>query len=261
MDDRTRDEVISFAKRGHFETIDVTGGAPELHPRLLPFLKTMAPLCDRLMVRSNLSAMEEVGPERFVNEFVELQVVVVASLPATNPGQTESQRGIGVFDKCIRALKRLNGAGYGMEGSGLELDLVSNPTGAFLPPAQEQAEKRFRDQLMKKWGIRFNRLFTFGNAPLGRFRKWLHVSGNLDAYLDRLAKGFNPCAVEGVMCRTLVSVAWDGNLYDCDFNLARKLPMGRRKTHVSEMDGPPEPGSPIAVGDHCYTCVAGAGFT
>lgn len=261
METLVMDEVVSYAKRGHFETIDITGGAPELHPRLIPFLETLSPLCDRLMVRSNLSAMQDMGTERFIEAFRKHRVAVVASLPSINPGQTESQRGTGFFEKYMRALRLLNEAGYGMKDTGLELDLVSNPTGAFLPPAQAQTEKRFRDQLMKKWGIKFNRLFTFGNAPLGRFRKWLRVSGNLDSYLDRLAKSFNPCAVEGVMCRTLVSVAWDGNLYDCDFNLARKLPMGRRKTHVSQMDGPPEPGSPIAVGDHCYTCVAGAGFT
>ncbi len=261
MDDGVMDEVVSYAKRAHFETIDITGGAPELHPRLIPFVKALAPLCDRLMVRSNLSAMEDVGPERFIREFNEHRVAVVASLPATNPGQTESQRGKGIFDKCIRALRRLNEAGHGMEGTGLELDLVSNPTGAFLPPAQAQAEKRFRDQLKKKWGIHFNQLYTFANVPLGRFRRWLRVSGNLESYLDRLANGFNPCALEGVMCRTLVSVDWDGNLYDCDFNLAKRLPIGMQKTHVSEMHGPPEPGSPIAVGDHCYTCTAGSGFT
>jgi radical SAM/Cys-rich protein len=261
MDERVMDEVVSYAKRGHFEVIDITGGAPELHPHLMPLLKTVAPFCNRLMVRSNLSTMEDVGAVPFIEGFVKLRAVVVASLPSINPGQTESQRGTGVFEKSIQVLRKLNEAGYGAEGTGLELDLVSNPTGAFLPPSQAQAEKRFRDQLKKKWGISFNRLYTFANVPLGRFRKWLRSSGNLESYLDRLVKGFNPCALDGVMCRSLVSVGWDGDLYDCDFNLAKKLPMGRRKTHVSEMAGPPEPGSPIAVGDHCYTCMAGAGFT
>ncbi|MCD6293524.1 MAG: glucose-6-phosphate dehydrogenase [Deltaproteobacteria bacterium] len=149
----------------------------------------------------------------------------------------------------------------GAEGSGLELDLVSNPTGAFLPPSQTQAEKRFHDQLNKKWGIHFNHLYTFINVPLGRFRKWLSASGNLGPYMDRLAGSFNPCALDGVMCRTLISVDWEGYLYDCDFNLAKRLPIGRRKTHVTEMSGPPEPGETIAVGDHCYTCTAGSGFT
>lgn len=261
MDEATMAEVISYAGRTHFEIIDITGGAPELHPHLLSFIDRLAPLTGHLMVRSNLSAMEESHPERFVEEFSKHRVVVVASLPSTSPGQTDAQRGKGVFEKCVRALKRLNEAGYGNEAKGLELNLVSNPTGAFLPPPQAQAEKRFRDLLMGKWGIRFNRLFTFANAPLGRFRQWLWASGNLESYLLRLAGGFNPCAVGGLMCRSLVSVSWDGNLYDCDFNLAKGLPLGGFRTQVSHMEGPPVPGSPIAVGDHCYTCTAGAGFT
>lgn len=261
MNESTMAEVIAYAERTHFEIIDITGGAPELHPDLIPFIDRLAPLSSRLMVRSNLSAMEDSDPERFVQEFRKHRVVVVASLPSPHPGQTDAQRGVGVFEKCLRGLKRLNEAGYGNEAKELELNLVSNPTGAFLPPPQAQAEKRFRELLMKKWGIHFNRLFTFANAPLGRFRQWLGASGNLESYLLRLAGEFNPCAVDGLMCRSLVSVSWDGNVYDCDFNLARALPLGGFRTHVSGMNGPPQPGSPIAVGDHCYTCTAGAGFT
>jgi radical SAM/Cys-rich protein len=130
-----------------------------------------------------------------------------------------------------------------------------------MAPDQVQMEKRFRQVLRQKWGIVFNHLFSFSNAPLGRFRQWLERSGNLAAYLKKLADGFNPCAVDNVMCRTLVSASWDGYLYDCDFNLARGLPMGRRLIHVTEMIALPEPGSPIATADHCYTCTAGAGFT
>ncbi len=151
--------------------------------------------------------------------------------------------------------------GYGQDGSGLELDLVSNPTGAFLPSSQALTETRFHQVLEQKWGISFNDLFNFANVPLGRFRQWLLQSGNLEKYIEKLASGFNPCAVEGLMCRTLVSVSWDGYLYDCDFNLAKGIFMGGRKIHVSEMPGPPEQGSPIAVADHCYTCTAGVGFT
>jgi len=157
--------------------------------------------------------------------------------------------------------KALNGLGYGREGTELELNLVSNPTGAFLPASQKETEERFRRILERRWGIVFNKLYNFANVPLGRFRKWLSESGNLEAYVDRLSSNFNPCAVEGLMCRTLVSVSWEGILYDCDFNLARGLYLGNRRVHVSEMQGPPEPGSPIAVADHCYSCTAGAGFT
>jgi radical SAM/Cys-rich protein len=185
----------------------------------------------------------------------------VASLPSPNAGQLEAQRGKGIFEKSINALKRLNAAGYGKEGTGLELDLVSNPPGAFLPPEQAQAEERFRILLKNKWDITFNNLFTFANVPLGRFRQWLQTSGNLQNYLERLASSFNPCVVDGLMCRTLVSVDWNGYLYDCDFNLAKGIYMSGRKIHVSEMQGAPEPGTPIAVADHCYTCAAGSGFT
>jgi hypothetical protein len=115
--------------------------------------------------------------------------------------------------------------------------------------------------LIRRWGIEFNNLFTFANVPLGRFRRWLIDSGNFDTYMNRLASSFNPCAVEGLMCRTLLSVAWDGYLYDCDFNLSKGLPLGGRRTHISEMEALPEPGTPIAVANHCYTCAAGTGFT
>ena len=189
------------------------------------------------------------------------QVVIVASFPAINASQTDSQRGSGIFDTSIEALIKLNRLGYGREGSGLELNLVSNPTGAFLPPSQAQTEKRFRQVLKDRWGLHFNNLLTFANVPLGRFRQWLAGSNNLDMYLEKLAQRFNPCAVSRVMCRSLVSVSWDGYLFDCDFNLAAKMPMGGRRTHINEMAGPPREGAPIVTGDHCYTCTAGSGFT
>jgi radical SAM/Cys-rich protein len=213
------------------------------------------------MIRSNLSALGERYRGEWMGLLKDHRVVIVASFPSTNEAQADSQRGRGIFQTSLDTLRKLNAMGYGQGGTGLELDLVSNPTGAFLPTPQGQMEQRFREILTKKWGIVFNHLYSFANAPLGRFRQWLLQSENLESYLQRLASSFNPCAVEGLMCRTLVSVSWDGILYDCDFNLARDLPMGGRRTHVSRMEGPPEPGSPIAVGDHCYTCTAGAGFT
>jgi radical SAM/Cys-rich protein len=261
MDEETLDDIVAFAQGVPFETIDITGGAPELHPNFISMIESLAPLTPGLIVRSNLSALEENEPHRFIDVFVRHRAVVVASLPSLNPAQLESQRGKGIFAKSINALKRLNAAGYGKEGTGLELDLVSNPTGAFLPPSQAQAEERFRVLLKKKWDIVFNNLFTFANVPLGRFHQWLQASGNLQSYVGRLASKFNPCVVDGLMCRTLLSVAWDGYLYDCDFNLAKGLPMGGSKTHISEIQRLPEPGAPIAVGDHCYTCAAGSGFT
>ena len=261
MDTETAEEIITYAGRGHFETIDITGGAPELNPNLRLLIERLSSHASRIMLRSNLSALNDGNRDDLMDLLCVHNVVVVASFPSLNAAQTESQRGEGVFQASIDALKKLNAMGYGRDGSGLELNLVSNPTGAFLPPDQVQTEKRFRQVLKEKWDIDFNNLYNFANVPLGRFRNWLLLSGNLDNYLNKLASIFNPCAMNGLMCRGLVSVSWDGYLYDCDFNLARGLYLGGKKTHVSEMDGPPEPGRPIAAADHCYTCTAGSGFT
>ena len=261
MSAATAEEVIAYAERSRFEVVDITGGAPELNPNIETLVKRLSSLAPRVMVRSNLSVLNDQERDRLTRLLKERRVVIVASFPSYSEAQADSQRGKGVFQVSIDALRKLNAMGYGQSGTGLELDLVANPTGAFLPTPQGQMEQRFREVLKKKWGIVFNHLYSFANVPLGRFRQWLLQSGNLESYLQRLASRFNPCAVEGLMCRTLVSVSWDGSLYDCDFNLARDLPLGGTRTHVSHMEGPPEPGSPIAVGDHCYTCTAGAGFT
>lgn len=261
MNREVLDDVVAYAKKAHFETIDITGGAPELNPNLPAIIEGLAPLVEKCMVRTNLSALEKFNTDRLINLFKEQGITLVASFPSLNAAQTDSQRGRNIFRTSISMLKKLNALGYGQEGSGLELNMVSNPTGAFLLPSQSQAEKRFRHVLKQKWGISFNHLFNFANVPLGRFRKWLLQSGNFESYMQRLASNFNPCAIDGLMCRTLVSVSWDGYLYDCDFNLAGGLYMGGRKIHVSEMNGPPEQGSPIATADHCYTCSAGSGFT
>jgi len=261
MRSETVNEVIAYARGSHFDAIDITGGAPELNPNLVTLIEKLSPLAPRIMLRSNLTALNGATRNHLVDLFKDHRVVVVASFPSTNESQADSQRGGGVFQESISTLKKLNAMGYGQDGSGLELDLVSNPTGAFLPSSQAQTETRFHQVLEQKRGISFNNLSNFANVPLGRFRQWLFQSGNLEKYIEKLASSFNPCAVEGLMCRTLVSVSWDGYLYDCDFNLARGLFMGGRKIHISEMSGPPEPGSPIAVADHCYTCTAGAGFT
>ena len=254
-------EVISYARRSQFETIDITGGAPELNPNIGKLIEEVTSLAPRIMLRSNLSALNDGKRDNLIELLKSLRVVIVASFPSLNELQTDSQRGDKSFQIGIDALKKLNALGYGHNGSGLELNLVSNPTGAFLPPLQVGMEKRFRQVLKKKWGIVFNNLFNFANVPLGRFRQWLEKSGNFHKYTEKLYSSFNPCSVDGVMCQTLVSVSWDGYLYDCDFNLAKGLFMGGRKIHVSEMPGPPEPGMHIATADHCYTCTAGAGFT
>ena len=260
MDSDTLDAVVAYAQRSRFETVDITGGAPELNPLLVDLIEKTAPLAPRVMLRSNLSALKK-NMRRLIDTLQSHQVVIVASFPSLNVNQTDSQRGQGIFEESIAVLKALNALGYGRKGSGLELNLVSNPTGAFLPATQEQSDKRYHQILEKKWGVTFNSLFSFANVPLGRFRQWLIQSGNFESYMQKLVSNFNPCAIEGLMCRTLVSVSWDGYLYDCDFNLARGLYMDGKKIHVSEMPGPPQPGTPIITADHCYTCAAGSGFT
>ena len=261
MDIETVEHVVAFAAANRFAAIDITGGAPELNPHLGEIITRLAPHCSRLMVRTNLTTLRGEAWERFIALCRETGVVLIASFPAINAGQTDSQRGEGTFPHLIDALKGLNKIGYGRKGSGLELDLVSNPTGAFLPGSQGEAEKRFRTVLESRWGVSFNHLYHFANAPLGRFRDWLTETGNLEGYLKKLVEKFNPCVVPSLMCRNLLSVDWEGYLYDCDFNLAAGLGLGGRRTHITQMTAPPEAGSPIAVSDHCYACTAGAGFT
>lgn len=261
MNADTLNEVAAYATRSKFEVIDITGGAPELNPIIEEIVGRLSPLAPRTILRSNLSALHDGKREDLISLLKANKVGIVASFPSLNSAQTEAQRGEGVFKVSVDAVRRLNKLGYGHENTGLELVLVSNPTGAFLPPSQVQMEKHFRQVLGKKWGIVFNKLYNFANVPLGRFREWLVRTENLERYMKKLSSSFNPCAVEGVMCRTLVSVSWDGYLFDCDFNLARGMYMGYQKTHVSEMPGPPETDNPIATADHCYTCTAGSGFT
>lgn len=261
MSRRTIDEVVAYAKRARFEAVDMTGGAPEMNPHLGYLIEKIAPLTPRLMLRANLTALAQQSTDYLLRLCTANQVVIVASFPSVSSSQTNSQRGKSVLETSVAMMGKLNDLGYGQEGTGLELNLVSNPTGAFLPASQSQAERRFRTDLKRKWGLFFNNLFTFANVPLGRFLTWLKQSGNLESYLQKLSENFNPCAVDGLMCRTLVSVNWDGHLYDCDFNLARRVYLAGRKRHVSEMDGLPEPGTQIPTGYHCYACTAGSGFT
>jgi radical SAM/Cys-rich protein len=214
-----------------------------------------------LILRSNLTAIAEEKQRGLLELLSDNRVTIIASLPSLNETQSEAQRGKNSFTISISTLKKLNARGYGLPGSELKLNLVSNPTGAFLPSSQEQVEKRFRQMLAEKWGISFNNLYTFANVPLGRFLAWLEGTGNLDTYILKLASNFNPCTLEGLMCRSLVSVSWDGYLFDCDFNQSLQLYLGGTKKHISELQDLPGPGDNIAVSEHCYTCTAGSGFT
>lgn len=261
MSRETMAEVIDVARRNRFEQIDITGGAPELVPHIAWLITELAPLAPRLLFRSNLSALHSPKVQGLPELLRAHRAVIVASLPSCNTGQAESQRGAGFMERGITALKMLNQLGFGEDGSGLELDLVVNPTGAFLPPSQCQTEQKFRQYLQRRHGIVFSHLYTFANVPLGRFRRWLETSGNLENYLQKLAGSFNPATVAGLMCRNLVSVAWDGRLFDCDFNLAVGRPLEGIAPHVREMTTLPRAGTPIPTGEYCYACTAGAGFT
>ncbi|MFH1102881.1 MAG: arsenosugar biosynthesis radical SAM (seleno)protein ArsS [Pseudomonadota bacterium] len=261
MGKKTMTEILRFASSAGFEAVDITGGAPELHPDLLFFMERLSGLFPKMILRSNLSALFE-HQEGLLDRLVRFKTVIVASFPSLSEPQAEAVRGKGVFRKSLEMIRILNDLGYGREGTGLELNLVVNPSGAFLPTSQQtELENRFKRILLQKWEVGFNHLFSFANVPLGRYREWLIRSGNYRPYMEKLVSAFNPRAVECLMCRTLLSVSWDGYLFDCDFNQAAGLPLNKRKIHVSQIHLPPEPGIPIATGEHCYTCTAGAGFT
>lgn len=261
MDAETVHGVTSFAERGEFLIADITGGAPELNPHLPLLIREISPSVQRVILRSNLTALIQKDRGDLISELQKYRVAITASLPSLNDSQADAQRGTGIFQKSILALRTLNALGYGQADPGLELNLVVNPVGAFLPSSQKQTEEKFRLDLKKKWGVVFNHLYAFANVPLGRFRRWLDQSGNLENYMRKLAGSFNPSAVERVMCRSSISVSWDGFLFDCDFNLSQGLYWGGKKTHLSEIPGPLQPGNPIIISDHCYACTAGAGFT
>lgn len=261
MDREIMAAVLERIAGSDIEMVDITGGAPELNPHLPWLMDQVAGLGKQMMLRCNLSALYELKTHDVKERLQAHKATVVASFPSLNLSQTDAQRGNGIHDVSIKALRVLNDMGYGQEGSGLVLDLVSNPSGAFMPTAQEAAEKRFRTVLDSRFGIKFSHLFTFANMPLGRFETWLRKTGNYHPYLSTLQKGFNPCTVEGLMCRNLVSIAWDGYLYDCDFNLAAGLAMGNTPVHISQTEDFSFEGRNIAAADHCYACTAGAGFT
>jgi radical SAM/Cys-rich protein len=241
-------------------TLDITGGAPELHPDFRRLVTTASALGRRVIDRCNLT-VTRLPNYRWIPRFLAEQgVEVTASLPYYQARQTDTQRGDGVFDDSIAALRELNALGYGRPGSGLVLNLVTNPVGAFLPPDQQAAERDWKRELEQRHGIVFNRLFTITNMPISRFLQHLEDKGQTGEYVARLAARFNPTAAAGVMCRTTLSVGWDGTLYDCDFNQMLDLPVSDgvpRRIH--DLDPARLGARPIALGPHCFGCTAGAG--
>lgn len=240
------------------DTLDITGGAPELNPHLPWFIQSAVRLGKKVMVRTNLTVLERPEYRHLVEFYAQHKVEIVASLPYYLEKNTDRQRGSGVFQSSINVLQRLNGLGYG-QGE-LRLTLVYNPGGAFLPPDQKAMEADFKRELGKRYGIVFDNLFTLTNVPVGRFLKFLQESGNLVGYYERLVKAFNPAAAAKVMCRSLISVGWDGRLYDCDFNQMLGLTCSHGvPNHIKDFDWERLQNREIILSDHCYACTAGAG--
>ncbi len=242
------------------EVVDLTGGAPELNPSFRFLVEESRRLGKRVIDRCNLTVLFEAGME-WVPEFLAAnEVEVTCSLPCYTPANVEKQRGKGVFEKSIDALLILNRLGYGRPGSPLALNLVYNPVGAFLPPAQAKLESDYKRELGAAFGIEFHHLFTITNMPIKRFAHDLERSQKHEEYMSLLVNHFNPAAVDGLMCRSLVSVGWEGSLYDCDFNQMLEIPVPGRRRTIFELSSVSELAhAPIATASHCFGCTAGAG--
>ncbi|HEV3467710.1 MAG TPA: arsenosugar biosynthesis radical SAM (seleno)protein ArsS [Pyrinomonadaceae bacterium] len=256
----TVEQVVAALRRWRVPTLDITGGAPELNPSFRYLVAEARRLGAHVIVRHNLTVTFEPGQADLPEFFREQAVEVVSSLPYFLEQQTDAQRGPGVFRKSVEALARLNAVGYGKEASGLVLNLVYNPVGAFLPPRQEAIERDFRRELAARHAVEFNRLYTITNMPIKRFLEYLRRSGNEERYMRRLVEAFNPATVEGLMCRRLVSVDWTGRLYDCDFNqmLDLGVPLGLPQT-IADFDPAVFAAARVSTGAHCFGCTAGAG--
>lgn len=241
-------------------TVDMTGGAPEMNENLPWFIEELGLLNKRIIVRSNLLVLLLDGYEHFFELFVKHKVEIVASLPDYNSDVTDRQRGKNVFDLSIKVIKKLNSLGYAKKDSDLFLHFVHNPVGAYLPAAQKSLENEYRVQLGKNYGIVFNSLFTITNCPIGRYLDYLIKSDNLDDYMEELEDNYNDETVKNVMCRNTVSISWDGKLYDCDFNQMIDLPLREDVGNtVHNVDFKKLKNREIALGNHCYSCTAGAG--
>lgn len=241
-------------------TVDLTGGAPEMNPDFRWFVDEISRRGRHMIVRCNLTIIRANKKHYDLPLFFrEHGVEVVSSLPFYTKDRTDRQRGNGVFDDSIKALQMLNEAGYGVAGTGLLLNLVYNPAGAFLPAAQEALEKEYKAALAKDFGITFNSLYAITNLPISRYLDYLLQSGNYEKYMSKLITAFNPSAAQGVMCRNTISIGWDGYLYDCDFNQMLELKVAAKCRHISDFDLAELESRSIIVAQHCYGCTAGAG--
>lgn len=254
-------KIIAFLRRHDGLTVDVTGGCPELNPDFKFFIDNICAIAENVMVRTNLTVLFEPGMSWIPRWYGEKQVVLMVSLPCYTAKNVDAQRGSGVFEKSIAALKLLNDVGYGVDDR-LEMNLVYNPAGCFLPGAQDRLEADYKRELCDKYNIRFNKLLTITNAPIGRFKQLLEANGQLEQYRRLLMENFNPDAAENIMCRTLISIGHDGVAYNCDFNQALGLPIidsRGRTVSIERLRQALDEGLEVVTGEHCFCCTANAG--
>jgi len=262
MTRQTADLVLQYLAASGAAVLDITGGAPEINPQFRHLVASARAAGVRVLDRCNLTILSEPGHEDLAQFLAAERVEIVASLPCYTPELVDRQRGAGVYERSIAGIQALNALGYGREGSGLTLDLVYNPQGPSLPPPQAKLEADYKRILGDKFGIEFNRLFTLANMPIQRFGSTLVTKGQFNSYMALLRGAHRDENLGGVMCRSLVSVDWQGYLYDCDFNQMLGLPLvvaGRKRPHLADVMDRDLDGNPIVVRDHCYGCTAGQG--
>lgn len=260
MDRPTMEACLRAIRIARIPVLDITGGAPEMNPDFRWLVEQARELDCHVIDRCNLTILLAPGFDDLPEFLARNRVEVVASLPCYLAENTDRQRGEGVFDRSIEAIRRLNELGYGTEGTGLDLTLVYNPVKDSLPPDQGKLEAAYRSELGRRFGIQFTRLYTITNMPISRFLEDLVTQDRLESYLRRLLDAFNPLVVPGLMCRTTLSVGWDGRLHDCDFNQMLDLPLvEEHPRHIRDFDLDRLGGRPIMVGQHCYGCTAGSG--
>jgi radical SAM/Cys-rich protein len=262
MSRETVDAALRFLSGTNIPTVDLTGGAPELNANFEYLVEAAVALGRRVMDRCNLTVIFEPGKEQLPQFFKNQQVELVCSLPCYTKTNVDRQRGQGTFELSIRALKILNDLGYGQPGSELTLNLVYNPVGPYLPPPQDKLEGDYKNALRNEFGIEFNHLYCLTNMPITRYEMHLRLRGEYERYTELLENSFNPATVEQVMCRTLISVGWDGTIYDCDFNQMLNLPVrnaGGKPLNISSLSVDQILHRSITTGNHCYACTAGRG--
>jgi radical SAM/Cys-rich protein len=262
MDGALVDNVLRVLQENPIETLDITGGAPELNPYFRRLVTDARNMGKRVISRTNLTIVSEPGMSDLPEFYRDHDVELIASLPCYLEENITAVRGRGAFQKSMDALRRLNAQGFGVGSDERPLSLVYNPAGAFLPPLQSALEADYKRELKTRYGISFTRLYAFTNMPIGRFREALVESGNFTQYIDMLASTFNPDTLNNIMCRNIVSVGWDGSLYDCDFNQVLSLALSQdAPRHIRDFDYEALLNRRIAVGDHCFGCTAGQGST